>query len=49
MKKTYEMNIYPNDIINNLNNNFESAELYHKRLEDPLMPPEGESCLNVKY
>ena len=45
MKKTYEMNVNPNE--NNINNNIHNPEIYHKILEDPFIPAEVESYLNV--
>lgn len=45
MKKTYEMDINPNDnLINNKNHN---SEIYHKIIEDPFIPNEVESYLSV--
>ena len=46
MKKTYEMNV--NNINDNdINNNFQNQELYHKMIEDPFIPTEVESYLGV--
>ena len=44
MKKTYEMNLDPNE---NINNNKQNSEIYHKIIEDPLFPTEVESYLSV--
>lgn len=51
MKKTYEMIVNQNDnIINNINSNIQNSEAYHKLLEDPCIPAEVDTYLNVnKY
>ena len=45
MKNTYEMNINPIDY--NLNKNNQNSEIYHKIIEDPLIPSEVDGYLNV--
>lgn len=45
MKKTYEMNVNPNDYI--INNNIQNPEIYHKIIEDPFIPAEVEAYLSV--
>ena len=46
MKKTYEMKVNSiND--NDINNNLQNQELYHKMIEDPFIPTEVESYLGV--
>lgn len=45
MKKTYEMKVNFNE--NNINNFNQRNEIYHKMIEDPLIPIEVESYLNV--
>lgn len=45
MKKTYQMKVNQNE--NNINNNLQNQELYHKLIEDPFIPSEVESYLSV--
>ena len=45
MKKTYEMKVNPND--NDISNNLQNQEMYHKLIEDPFIPSEVESYLSV--
>ena len=45
MKKTYEMKVNP--IENDLNNNFQNPEIFHKIIEEPYIPLEAESYLSV--
>ena len=48
MKKTYEMHVNPIEQNININsNNIQNSEVIHKILEDPFIPAEVESCLNV--
>ena len=46
MKKTYEMKININE--NDISNNMQNTEMYHKILEDPFIPTEVETYLNVQ-
>ena len=48
MKKTYEMKVNPLEQNLNLNSNNQNSEVIHKILEDPFIPAEVESYLNVK-
>jgi len=45
MKKTYELNVNPNDYL--INNNIQNSEVYHKIIEDPFIPAEVEAYLSV--
>ena len=45
MKKTYEMDVNPNE--DNVSSIFQQQEIYQKIIEDPFIPSEVESYLSV--